>query len=205
MPGPGYFDPGGTWIPDDNWGMGPGFGPYFPPRFPPSFPPSFPPRFAPNPIDAPKPPAMPTPQAPPAPPPPPIKIPTRDVFALGEQEISAASQANILFQEIGAIEIVNLTRRDTAEGQNPNYNIINNLPAIRREFNPTGLLTNQFLSETSFPEYQIDIQSRVPSGNILSIAPNGDLLVETINVKSDEVVEVQIATQEGFESIEFQA
>jgi hypothetical protein len=202
MPGPGYFDPGGTWIPDPNWGMGPGFGPYFPPRFPPSFPPSFPPRFAPNPIDAPRPPALPAPQAPPAPPPPPIKIPTRDVFALAEPEISAASQANILFQEIGAIEIVNLTRRTTVEGQNPSYNIINNLPTIRREFDPTNLLTNQFLTQQVFPEFEINVDFRIPAGQILSIAPNGDILVQTINVRDDEIVEVQIATQEGFETID---
>jgi hypothetical protein len=208
MPGPGYFDPGGTWIKDDNWGMGPGFGPSFPPRFPPSFPPSFPPRFAPNPIDAPRPPALPTPQAPPASPPPPIKIPTRDIFALAESEISAASQANILFQEIGAIEIVNLTRRDTVEGQKPNYNIINNLPSVRSEFNPSSILSNQFFEVTE----TIDINkitegiplSLSPS-DILSVAPNGDIIVNTLNVQDDEFIEVQIATQQGFQTIQIES
>jgi hypothetical protein len=179
--------------------------PDFTPNFPPSFPPSFPPAFAPSPIDAVRPPSADPPQAPPPPAPDPVKIPTRDVFSLAESEISAAAKANIFFQEIGAIEIVNLTRRSTVEGQNQNYNIINNLPTVRREFDPTSLLTNQFLTEQTFPEFEININFRVPPGQILSIAPNGDILVQTVNVKDDEAVEVQIATQEGFNVFEIQS
>lgn len=154
-------------------------------------------------------PSTPTPSIrPPAPTPPVqqrqsiVRSPNKDVVNFQKEEFSAASIARLLFEQVGSIELVNIARRDTIEGQNPYYSLISNLSSIRKNFNPTSLISRQRVNETIFDNYTINLDSKIPSQDYLDtnnienfyyIASNGDLVIELDNLAEDERIEVEIA------------
>jgi len=185
LPGPGFFDPGGSWVPHPTWGVQPAPAPA--PR-PPSPPPP--------------PPRPPAPPPPPPPPPPIVKIPDRDVLNFTRNEISATGLATLLFENIGGVEISTLTRRDTVEGQNPYYTLISNLSTIKRQYDPTQLISRQKPNQTLFDIFPIDLNSRIPGelylrqrnlDNFFYIDSNGDFIIELDNLLQDEDVQLEIA------------
>ena len=138
----------------------------------------------------------------PPPPPPPVKIPNRDVLNFSREEFSTSAITNLLFEQIGSTEIVNIARRDTIEGQNPYYSLISNLASIKREFDPTRLITKQKAVNANFAIYGIDLNNKIPDqeyldrNNITSffyIASNGDLVIELDNLEDDEIIDFEIA------------
>jgi hypothetical protein len=138
----------------------------------------------------------------PPPPPPPVKIPNRDVLNFSREEFSTSAITNLLFEQIGSTEIVNIARRDTIEGQNPYYSLISNLASIKREFDPTKLITKQKAVNANFAIYSIDLNNKIPDqeyldrNNITSffyIASNGDLVIELDNLEDDEIIDFEIA------------
>jgi len=161
--------------------------------------PSAPPPSSPAPAPAPAPTTVSYTQPPP---PPPVKIPNRDVLNFSREEFSTSAITNLLFEQIGSTEIVNIARRDTIEGQNPYYSLISNLASIKREFDPTRLITKQKAVNANFAIYGIDLNNKIPDqeyldrNNITSffyIASNGDLVIELDNLEDDEIIDFEIA------------
>jgi hypothetical protein len=143
-----------------------------------------------------------SPPAPPPPPPPPVKIPNRDVVNFSRNEISAAGIATLLFENVGGIEISTLTRRDTVEGQNPYYTLISNLANIKKQYDPTKLISKQKPNQTFFDIFPIDLNSKIPGetylrrknlDNFFYIASNGDFVIELDNIFEDENIQLEIA------------
>lgn len=131
-----------------------------------------------------------------------VKSPNRDVINFQSEEYSASAIARLLFEQVGSIELINISRRDTIEGQNPYYNVISNLSSIKKNFNPTTLISRQRVNETVFDNYTIDLNSKIPdqeyldNNNIESfyyIDTNGDLIIELDNLADDERIELEIA------------
>ena len=130
------------------------------------------------------------------------KIPTRDVVNFIESNISAEGMTNILFEQIGGIELISMVRRDTVEGQNPYYTIISNLSNIKKEFDPTQIISRQKPNQSFFDIFSIDINTKIPNDlylqrnnltNFFYIDTNGDFVIELDNLKQDEVIELEIA------------
>jgi len=130
------------------------------------------------------------------------KTPTRDVVTFVESNFSAEGIANLLFEQIGGIELISMVRRDTVEGQNPYYTVISNLSNIKKEFDPTQIISRQKPNQSFFDIYSIDINSKIPNDlylernnltNFFYTDTNGDFVIELDNMLIDEVVELEIA------------
>jgi len=132
-----------------------------------------------------------------------VMIPERDVVNLTSQDIDAATITNLLFENIGANELVKFVRNDTIEGLNPYYNIISNLSDIRRRFNPSDLISEQ-ITDIDSEGYSINIDNKIPDQEYLDDQgitdyvyideATGDLVIHVVNMKESETVEVQIDT-----------
>lgn len=129
-------------------------------------------------------------------------IPGRDVINFQTTPTSPEAMQQILFEEIAGYELVNMARRDTVEGQSDVYTVISNLSSIRREYNPSQIISLQKPNFTGFETYQVDLNNYVPNDiylqekNISSfyyIASNGDLVIELDNLQNDDEIEVQVA------------
>ena len=88
------------------------------------------------------------------------------------------------------------------EGQNPYYTIISNLSNIKKEFDPTQIISRQKPNQSFFDIFAIDLNSKIPGEAYLSlnniynfyyIDTNGDLVIELDNMLPDEIIELEIA------------
>ena len=151
----------------------------------------------------------PPPPPPPGPPPyddnipytpPPVMVPERDVVNLAVEQLDSKTIENLLFENIGANELTKFVRHDTVQGNNPLYNIISNLSDIRRKFDPVDLISVQ-VPDSPFQGNSIDLNKKIPTEEYLQalgltdyvyIDSNGDLIIEVVNMRDKEIVEVQI-------------
>jgi hypothetical protein len=130
------------------------------------------------------------------------KTPSRDVVNFVQQRFSIEGITNLLFEEIGGIELISMVRRDTVEGQNPYYTVISNLSNIKKEFDPTQIISRQKPNQSFFDIFAIDINTKIPNNlyleknnlsNFFYVDTNGDFIIELDNMIADEVVELEIA------------
>lgn len=142
----------------------------------------------------------------------PINIPVRsapiDTVAFIDDAASVELMTDLLFEDIGGQELLTLSRNDTVNGQSVVYQPIKNLNILQEEYNPTTLLRLQDTSDKYFANFVIDLKEKIPnvgSGlngkNYLVTASTGDLVIEFVNLKADEQVQVQIATSGTIEEL----
>ena len=134
-------------------------------------------------------------------PPSPVRLPSRDVVSLVDPGIDSATIQNLLFENIGATELVKFTRHDTVDGINPYYDIISNLSDIKRRYDPASLISLQKPESSFFDIYTIKLDQKIPNQEYLDennlsdyvyIDESGNLVVELTNLASDEIIEVEI-------------
>lgn len=130
------------------------------------------------------------------------QLPNRDVVIFNSDDVSVEGMINILFEDLGAIELANIVRRDTVDGQNPYYSLISNLSATKKDFDPTTIISRQKPNQSYFDIYAIDLNQRIPDSIYLSvnnidnfyyIDSNGDFVIELDNMLVDEEIFVEIA------------
>ena len=130
------------------------------------------------------------------------KIPTRDVILFNDDAVSIEGITNLLFEQVGGVELISMVRRDTVDCQNPYYTIISNLSNVKKEFDPSQIISRQRPNQSYFDIFSIDLNSKIPKelylernnlDNFYYIDSNGDFIIELDNKLSDEIVELEIA------------
>lgn len=137
-----------------------------------------------------------------------IKVPDRDaVIALQKEGADQALITSVLFEQIGATELVKFVRNDTVDGFNPQYTVISNISDLKSKLDPSYLIAKQ-RSDTSIDNgFSIRLQDKMPSIDYLfennipnyihfdpTVGQNGALVIELDNIDVDEIVEVEIDT-----------
>jgi len=108
--------------------------------------------------------------------------------------------ADTIFENIGGHELINIARTDTVNGQPLYYNPIKNLSITQQQYNPKNIISLQQTSDKYFANFSIKMNSTIPTigggannFNVYIDPKTGDLVVDTVNLRSDEQVEIQIA------------
>ena len=134
------------------------------------------------------------------PPPNPTKTAPIDTILFDDQSISPEIMADLVFEDIGGHELLSISRNDIINGQQVSYSPIKNLGLVQQRYNPNNILGLQFTSDKYFANFAIKFDEKVPlqgSGanglNVYIEEATGDLIIETINMNSDEQIEVQVA------------
>lgn len=140
------------------------------------------------------------PAKPPAPPPLPIKTAPIDAILFDDLSVPIEIMTDLIFEDIGGQELINIARSDTVNGQQVLYQPIKNLGLIQRTYNPNNILELQQTSNQYFQNFPIKLEEKVPiygSGpngeNIYIDSATGDLIIELINILEGEQVESQIS------------
>jgi hypothetical protein len=133
-------------------------------------------------------------------PPNPTKTAPIDTILFDDQSISPEIMADLVFEDIGGHELLSISRNDIINGQQVSYSPIKNLGIVQQRYNPNNILGLQFTSDKYFANFAIKFDEKVPlqgSGvnglNVYIEEATGDLIIETINMNSDEQIEVQVA------------
>jgi hypothetical protein len=122
-----------------------------------------------------------------------------DTILFNDDSVPVEIMADLIFENIGGQELINIARNDTVNGQTILYQPIKNLTSIQQQYNPNNILSLNATSDKYFQNFSIKFDDKVPAegtgpaGAHVYIDPlTGDLVVESINLEEDEQIEVEI-------------
>lgn len=131
-----------------------------------------------------------------------IKTATPDIIQFDDKSIEENAEilVDLLFENIGGQELLTIARYDTVNGQEVSYQPIKNLNILQQEYNPNNLVRIQQTSDTIFANFPIKLNDKIPvvgngpNGENVYLGEDGSIVIEFVNLLSDEQIEVQITT-----------
>jgi hypothetical protein len=144
-----------------------------------------------------------------------VKIATQELIDIIDDATPAdqkiETMTNLLFEDIGGQEIISIIRNDIVNGQNITYQPIKNVTSLYYQYNPQNILALQKTDRDYFKNFPIILYNKVPEcGSGFDIVSNqqvpncdyiyihptsGDLVIDLINMRLEEEVEVQIISK----------
>lgn len=137
-----------------------------------------------------------------------IKPATPDVILFDEEAVSIEVMTDLIFEDIGGQEIINISRNDTINGQEVLYQPIKNITSLNFQYNPNNILALQTTSANYFKGFGIELSEYFPdcgSGYLIIdgsavqtcrsvyLDPvTGDLVINVVNSTDVDEVEVEI-------------
>jgi hypothetical protein len=144
------------------------------------------------------------------PPPPPVKTAPIDTVLFNDEEVPIEVMTDLIFEDIGGQELINIARNDIINGQQVSYQPIKNLSSIQQQYNPNNILSLQATSDKYFANFPIKLENKIPtpgtgpSGTHVYIdAANGNLIIEAVNIEPDEQIEIEITVSGTIYEAEF--
>ena len=181
-----------------------------------------------------------------------VKPATPDLILIGEEDSREELVTNLLFEDIGGIEILNIARSEIINGRNVSYGLIPRLTDLARRHSPTNIFRISGTLSEFFDNFAIKLRLHIPENgtgpdklyvgeegsfncsgfpvldavtdqvidcfntlrsaqnfiedldlpkDIVYIDPeNGNLVVDVINLKKDNQVEIELLLQGGLEN-----
>ena len=130
-----------------------------------------------------------------------VKTATPDIILFKDDIVPIEVMTDLLFENIGGQELINIARNDTVNGQEVAYQPIKNLSILQQQYNPNNIVSLQQTSDKYFLNFPIKLDSKIPNigngpnGSNVYVDPNtGDLIIELVNMLSNEQVEINLAT-----------
>jgi len=129
----------------------------------------------------------------------PVKTATPDIVLFDDSALPIEVMSDLIFENIGGQELISIVRSDTINGQKISYQPIKNLSSIQQQYNPNNILGLQQTANRFFAGFSIKLEDKIPEvgngfngENIYFDENNGDLVIEFVNLNSDEQIETQI-------------
>ena len=69
-----------------------------------------------------------------------VKTATPDIILFDDRSLSTESMADLIFENIGGQELINISRNDTINGQEISYQPIKNVKLLQQSYNPNNIL-----------------------------------------------------------------
>lgn len=131
-----------------------------------------------------------------------IKIATPSLLDLTNKPLDIDSMIEVIFQDIGGHELINISRSDAINGQDIVYSIIKNLKNIMLDYNSNNIIKLQGTSEEYFKNFSISLEQKLPkigtgpNEELIYLEPStGNLVINAINLQKGEQVEIEIINQ----------
>lgn len=134
-----------------------------------------------------------------APPAPPVKTAPIDTVLFNDEQVPIEVMSDLIFEDIGGHELINIARNDIINGQDISYQPIKNLTSLQQQYNPNNILSVQSTSDKYFSNFAIKLENKTPNvgngpfGSNVYIDPlTGNMVVDAINLETDEQIEIEI-------------
>lgn len=92
--------------------------------------------------------------------------------------------SEMILEDIGGQELINLTRTNILNGQNVSYNVISNLASIDQNFNPLNIISLQNTVEAYSKTFDIPLYPYIPEVGSAKLI-DGTYIGDTVYVDSD--------------------
>jgi hypothetical protein len=142
--------------------------------------------------------------------PPPVKTAPIDTVLFDDEGTPIEVMTDLIFENIGGHELINIARNDIVNGQQISYQPIKNLSSIQQQYNPNNILGLQSTSDKYFANFSIKLENKIPqpgtgpNGAHVYLDNNtGNMIIEAINLEVDEQIEVEITTSGTIYEAEF--
>ena len=130
---------------------------------------------------------------------PPVKTAPIDTVLFNDDDVLPELMEKLIFENIGGHELINIARNDIVNGQTISYQPIKNLSSLQQQYNPNNILRPQATSDTYFANFAIKLENKIPNigngpsgSNVYIDVLTGSLIVDVINIESDEQIEIEI-------------
>jgi hypothetical protein len=130
-----------------------------------------------------------------------VKSATPDIILFNDETTPIEIMTDLIFENIGGQELINIIRTDIINGQDLNYQPIKNLTSLYLQYNPQNILSLQDTDYNYFKKFPINFSSKIPvcgtgpDCSIVYIDPEtGNLVINVVNLGRDEQVEVSIVS-----------
>jgi len=138
-----------------------------------------------------------------------IKAATPDIVLFEDDHVSTSEMSTLYFEDIGAQELISISRNDTINGQELSYEPIKNIKSLQQSYNPNNILGLQKTSDKYFAGFSIRFDQKFPNvgngldGENIYVDEQGNLVIEAIGLNNDEQIEVELSTGGTIYSIQF--
>ena len=129
----------------------------------------------------------------------PVKSAPIDTILFNDDNVPVEVMTDLLFENIGGQELISIARNDTVNGQTIIYQPIKNLNTIQQEYNANNIVSLQETSDKHFENFSIKFDKKVPiqgsgplGSHVYIDSETGKLVVEAINLETDEQLEIEI-------------
>ena len=141
---------------------------------------------------------------------PPVKTAPIDTILFDDDSVSVNRMFNLILEDIGGQELINIARNDIINGQQISYQPIKNLSSIQQQYNYNNILGIQDTSDKYFSNFSIKLEIKIPNSgngpsgsNVYLESLTGNLVIETVNLENDEQIEVEITVSATIYEAEF--
>ena len=124
---------------------------------------------------------------------------TPELIALSNPTLDYERMLDLVFEDIGGQELINISRNDIINGQDVFYNPIKNLKELYVQYNPNNIVKLESTSDTYFKNFSIKLESKLPAygtgpnGEVVYIDPTtGDLVINISSLEPDEQIDIEI-------------
>jgi hypothetical protein len=126
---------------------------------------------------------------------------TPDIILFNDESTPIEIMTDLIFENIGGQELINIIRSDIINGQNVIYQPIKNLTNLFFQYNPQNILALQDTDSNYFKKFPINFSNKVPEcgtgpdcSKVYIDPDTGDLVINVINLARDEQVEISIVS-----------
>jgi hypothetical protein len=142
-----------------------------------------------------------------------VKIATPELLNFSDSTLTEDVMVDLIFEDIGGQEIINISRNDIINGQNVTYQLVKNLSDLAYQYRSENIVPLSRTDKDYFKNFAISLYDKIPecgSGYdpfVLVDAPplrignckyvyvdpiSGDVVIDLVNLRPEEQVEVQI-------------
>jgi len=137
---------------------------------------------------------------------PPVKTAPIDTVLFNDDLVPVETMTDLIFEDIGGQELINIVRSDLIDGQKLDYVPVKNITNIQQQYNPNNILSLQNTSDKYFSNFNISLDDKIPYGaTSTGLAPGdpfiyidsntGNLVIELANLAQDN--EIQVSFMSG--------
>ena len=130
---------------------------------------------------------------------PPVKTAPIDTVLFNDEEVPIEVMSDLIFEDIGGQELINIARNDIINGQDISYQPIKNLTSLQQQYNSNNILSVQSTSDKYFSNFAIKLENKTPNvgsgpfgSNVYLDQTTGNMVVDAVNLEADEQIEVEI-------------
>jgi hypothetical protein len=120
-----------------------------------------------------------------------FKVAPSDIIQFDDNAVEITLIQQLLFEDIGAVELANISRADLIDGQPATYTPVANLSTLNREFNPNNIVATANNLDY-FSRFGLDLSARGIHEPYFN--DDGDLVIEVDLVNDGEEIQVEILT-----------